>query len=65
VLMQGNDDPDAGKTKRGSEDPDVEVRGPNSLPLSNDGLYVGPPRQPVPARIAEAVVMRRRICSGA
>jgi hypothetical protein len=38
VLVSGDHDPNAGKAKRGSEDSDIEMRGPNSLPLSNDGL---------------------------
>jgi hypothetical protein len=35
-----NHDPYAGKCERGSEDAHVEMRGPNSLPLTNDGLNV-------------------------
>ena len=38
VLVPRHDDADPGCGKRGSEDPDVEVYGPNSLPLSNDRL---------------------------
>jgi hypothetical protein len=38
VLMTRHDDSDARKSERGSENPHVEVHGPNSLPLSNDGL---------------------------
>ena len=38
VLMTRNDDPHARKFERGSEDADIEMHGPNSLPLSNDGL---------------------------
>lgn len=38
MLVARHDDPDARELKRGSEDPHVEVRGPNSLPLSKDGL---------------------------
>jgi hypothetical protein len=38
VLVPGYDDADARSGKRGSKDPDVEVHGPNSLPLSNDRL---------------------------
>ena len=38
VLMARHDDPDTGKGERGSLDPDIEVCGPNALPLSNDAL---------------------------
>jgi hypothetical protein len=38
VRMEWDDDPDAGKSERGSENSRIEVHGPNSLPLSNDGL---------------------------
>ena len=63
--MTRNDDPHSRKCERGSEDADVEMHGPNSLPLSNDGLYVGAPRQSVATRKAKAVVTRLRTCSGA
>ena len=62
VLMTRNHDPDARNAKRGSKDPDIEMNGPNSLPLSNDGLNIRTPRQPVPARKVEAVVRRPRTC---
>jgi len=38
VVVAWDDDADARMNERGSEDPDVEVPGPDSLPLSNDGL---------------------------
>ena len=63
--MSRHDDPDTRRAKRGGDDPDVQVRGPNSLPLSNDGLYVGAPRQPVATRKFEAVVTRLRTCLAA
>jgi hypothetical protein len=62
VLMTRNHDPDARNAERGSEDPDIEMNGPNSLPLSNDGLNIRTPRQPMPARKVEAVVRRPRTC---
>jgi hypothetical protein len=65
VLMARHDDPDARKTKRGSEDSDIEIRSPNPLPLSNDVLYIEAPRQPMLPRIAEAVVTRLRTCLAA
>ena len=40
VLVPRNHDRDPCMTKRGSEDSDVEVRGPNPPPLSNDILNV-------------------------
>jgi hypothetical protein len=65
VLVTRHDDPDARRTKRGSTDPDIEVHGPNSLPLSNDSLNIEASRQPVAARKSEAVVTRLRTCSEA
>lgn len=64
VLVPRNHDRDPRMTERGSEDPDIEVRGPNPLPLSNDTLNVGASRQSLPARKAEAApaVRRLRIC---
>jgi len=73
--MARNDDADARKAKRGSEDSGIEMRRPNSLPLSNDGLNVSAPRQSVAARKTKAAagaagaagaasaVRRLRICS--
>ena len=65
MLMKRHDDSDARRAKRGSEDPDIEMRGPNSLPLSNDGLYVQAPRQFIAPRKFKPVAMRLRICSEA
>jgi len=65
VLMTRHDDPDARKTERGSEHPDIEIRSPNPLPLSNDVLYVWPPRQSMLPRKTEAVVTRLRTCLAA
>ena len=50
MLMTRHHDPNARRGKRGSEDPDIEVHGPNSLPLSNDSLNVLAPRQSLPTR---------------
>jgi hypothetical protein len=66
VLMARDDDPDARKAERGSEDPGIEMHRPNSLPLSNDGLNVSAPRQSVAARKTKAAAgaaRRQRICS--
>jgi hypothetical protein len=49
-------------SERGSENADVEMCGPNSLPLSNDSLYVEAPRQTFATRKSEDVVRRRRTC---
>jgi hypothetical protein len=65
VLMTRHHDPDARRAERGSEDPDIEMHGPDSLPLSNDGLYVRAPRQLVATRKSKAVVRRPRTCSEA
>jgi hypothetical protein len=50
VLVAWHHDSNARKTERGSENPHIEVHGSNSLPLSNDVLYVLAPRQPMTAR---------------
>lgn len=63
VLMPRNDDPDARKAERGSEDSGVEMHRPNSLPLSNDGLNINAPRQSVAARKSKTAARRLRICS--
>jgi hypothetical protein len=63
--MARHNDPDARKPKRGSEDSDIEVRSPNTLPLSNDALYVGASRQPMLSREPKAVVTRLRTCLAA
>jgi hypothetical protein len=62
VLMARHDNPNTRNAERGSEDPDIEIRGPNSLPLSNDALNIEAPRQPVATRKTEAVVTRLRTC---
>ncbi|HWT44632.1 MAG TPA: hypothetical protein VN085_01650 [Vicinamibacterales bacterium] len=38
VVVARYDNADARMNERGSDDPDVEMFGPDSLPLSNDGL---------------------------
>ena len=65
VLVTRHDDPNARNAKRGSQNPDIEIRGPNSLPLSNDSLYVEAPRQAMLSRKTEAVVTRLRTCLAA
>ena len=65
LLMTRNHDSYSGKCERGSEDAHVEMRGPNSLPLTNDGLNVEAFRQSVATRKAKTVVTRLRTCSGA
>ena len=56
---------DARVRTRGSQDSHVEVSGTNPLPLSNDRLYVGSPREAMLARKTEAVVTRLRTCLAA
>ena len=65
VSMTRNHDTNSWKCERGSEDAHIEVRGPNSLPLANDGLYVEASRQSIATRKAKTVVTRLRTCSGA
>lgn|SRR6185503_13272972 len=62
VLVSRDHDANARNAERGSEDSNVEMFGPNSLPLSNDGLNIRTPREPVLTRKVEAVVMRLRTC---
>jgi hypothetical protein len=38
LLVSRNHNPNARVSERGSECPDIEVHGPNPLPLSNNGL---------------------------
>lgn len=61
VLVLRHDESDPRMAKRGSKHPDVEVLGPDSPPLSNDGQYVATPREPERARITEAAFRRLRI----
>ena len=65
MLMTRHNDPDARKTEWGSVDPDIEIHGPDALPLSNDCLYVEAPRETMLARETEAVVTRLRTCLAA
>jgi hypothetical protein len=65
TLVARNDNTHTWKFERGSDDPDIEMHGPNPLPLSYDGLYVGAPRQSIPTRKRKSAVMRLRTCSGA
>jgi hypothetical protein len=65
VLVTRHHDAHSRKFERGSDDPHIEMYGPDSLPLSNDGLYVGAPRQPAATRKGKSVVMRLRTCSEA
>lgn len=67
VFVTRNHDRDPRMTKRGSENSDIEVRRPNTPPLSNDILDVGTSRQSLPAREAKAArpVRRLRTCLAA
>jgi hypothetical protein len=64
MLVFGHHNANPRSAERGSEDSDIEMHGPNSLPLSNDGLYLGAARQPVVTRKTEVLVTRLRTCSG-
>ena len=64
MLVARHHDSNTGKSERGSEHACVEMHGPNSLPLSNDGLKVTAPRQSVATRKTKAAVRLLRICSG-
>lgn len=47
--------------ERGSDDPDVEVSGPNALPLSRNALQLGAPRDSCLLRKAERRLGRPRL----
>ena len=65
VPRHDDADPRARARQRGSDGPDLEVPGPDALPLSPDLLEIGVPRQPPAARKAPRLRRRRRTCSGA
>ena len=52
MAVARHDNPDSRKCERGSEDTHVEVCGPDSLPLTKDGLYIEAPRQSIATRKA-------------
>jgi len=62
VSVTWNDDANTRMRERGSEGSDIEMHGPNSLPLSNDSLQVEAPRQPMATRKTEVLVRRLRTC---
>jgi hypothetical protein len=62
MSVPRNHDSNTRMRERGSEGSDIEVRGPNSLPLSNNGLQVAAPRQSVATRKSKARVRRLRTC---
>ena len=47
--------------ERGSDDPDIEMSGPNALPLSRDALQLRTPRDPCMPRKAERRFGRSRL----
>jgi hypothetical protein len=65
VLVSRHNDSNSATIERGSEHADVEMDGPNSLPLSDDGLKIEAPRQPIVTRKAKAAVKLRRTCPAA
>jgi hypothetical protein len=52
MFVARHNDSDSRKRERGSEDAHVEMRGPNSLPLANDGLNVEAFRESIATRKA-------------
>jgi hypothetical protein len=55
MAILRDDEPDTAVIARGSNHADVEMCGPESLPLSRDGLYVRTSRQAISARKAKVV----------
>lgn len=65
LAVSRHDDAYARMRQRGSEDSDIEMHGPNSLPLSYDRLQIGSPGQPFATWERKAFATRRRTCSAA
>jgi hypothetical protein len=59
IRIPWNDDPRAGVTQKGSDVPNLEVRGSESLPFLANCLQFSFPRQPAGARKAAAIRRRR------
>ena len=59
VTVFRNDEPDTRMTQRGSEDSDLEMLGPNSLPLSPYLLNVRTLREPMAPREGESTRRQR------
>ncbi len=64
VGILGHDDPDPGMTQKGSDVPDLEIRGPESLPLQTNGVELSRTRQARRAR-EPAVIRPRRTSTAA
>jgi hypothetical protein len=64
VAVLRNDESDTRMTQRGSENPDLEMLGPNTLPLSPYLLNVRALREPMAPREGKPP-MRQRTSSGA
>src|SRR3954469_12418399 len=65
MTVAGHDHSDPWMPERGSEQPEIEVPTPNSLPLSKNGFDVCFLRQSQLPRKADPIVRRPRTCSGA
>lgn len=65
MLEARDDDPDAVMMQKGSEDPNLEQRGTDSLPFASDQLEVGRARQPLRRRHAAIDLRRPRTSTGA
>jgi hypothetical protein len=60
LLVTRHDESNAGMAKRGREHADVEMSGPDSLPLFDDCLYFASARQPKAPRKTETTLRVRR-----
>jgi hypothetical protein len=59
MRIPRNDDSRPGMTQKGSDVPNLEMRGSDSLPFQADRFECALPRQPIGARKATAVRSRR------
>lgn len=58
MLMPRHDDADPRELERGSGGSDVQMHGPNALPLANDGLEIEAPRQAMTTRKSKLAASR-------
>ena len=65
LLVQRDDQTDAGVRQKGSECPNLEVLGSDSLPCSANILQLPSARDPVSAREGRRGLRRRRTCLAA
>jgi len=65
VFVARDDDPDPGETSKGSEGPELQCGGPDSLPCQSHRLEIGGARQPSCWRNPPRRLRRQRTWTGA